>query len=107
MDLFDFARAARDAGMQQALDHAERKEPSWGDLAYDYLVSYARKHKQFTAEDVTDSTKDTDFPQPPTDRAWGITFRKAQRQGVIKQIGTGRRRRGHLAMCPVWGSTTA
>lgn len=98
------AIAERDAGMQHAADHADEARKGWTDLAYDFLLDYARRHPEFISEDVSDATKGTDFPQPPTDRAWGAVYRRALANDVIIQVGAGRSRRRHHSICPRWGS---
>ena len=104
MDLFEHAAAERDIGMQRAARHAEAVHMHWNDQAYDFLVGFARSHKEFISEDVSDASKKADFPQPPTDRAWGSVYRKALRNDIIIQVGTGRSRRRHASICPRWGS---
>jgi hypothetical protein len=103
MDLFE-AAAARDLGMLRAAKHAEATHMGWNDRAYAFLEAYARQHKDFISEDVSDASKQVDFPQPPTDRAWGSVYRKAIKDGLIIQIGSGRSRRRHASICPRWGS---
>lgn len=100
----DKARAERDAGMAQAFDHAERDEPDWGDIAYSFLVTFAHRHREFISEDVSDATKETEFPQPPTDRAWGAVYLRASKRGIIEKVGIGRSRRRHASICPLWRS---
>lgn len=107
---FDFqtARTARDAGMQQAIQHAEELHPKWGDQAYDFLCEFAKRHASFISEDVSDATKlDPAFPQPPTDRAWGSIYRRAAKDRLIVQDGLGRSRRRHASICPRWRSCIA
>ena len=101
----DFARAQRDAGMARSLASAERATNGWGDIAYAFLLVYARTHPAFISEDVSDASKTRErFPQPGTDRAWGSVYRRAVREGVIVQDGAGRSRRRHASICPRWRS---
>lgn len=104
MDLFQHAEAQRDIGMHRAARHAEEVHMHWNDQAYAFLVAFSRTHKEFISEDVSDASKAQGFPQPPTDRAWGSVYRKACRNDVIIQVGTGRSRRRHASICPRWGS---
>jgi hypothetical protein len=98
---FEAARAARDAGMTQAGEHAERVQAGWKDQAFEFLVRFARRRRFFISEDVSDASKeDPTFPQPPTDRAWGSIYVRAAREGVIVQDGSGRSRRRHASICP-------
>ncbi len=98
------AKVERDIGMQQAADNAERSSAGWNDVAFSFLVKFAENNAQFISEDVSDATKGTDFPQPPTDRAWGHAYKRAAKQKIIKQVGIGRSRRRHASICPLWGS---
>lgn len=100
----DFARAARDDGMQRAIDHAESDAPGWSDVAFQFLRNYARTHEHFISEDVSDASRDWGMVQPPTDRAWGQIYRRAIKEGIIKQDGAGRSRRRHASICPRWMS---
>jgi hypothetical protein len=101
----DFSRAARDRGMAQALDHAEREEPTWGDLAFAFLKRYAARHATFISEDVSDASREWGMIQPPTDRAWGPIYCRAAKAGIIVRDGTGVSRRRHASICPRWRST--
>jgi hypothetical protein len=105
MDILQ-ARFERDAGMQQALEHAEDVTPDWGELAYQFLTTFAMNATgPFISEDVSDAAKlDPTFPPPPTDRAWGPIYRRAARDGWIRQVGTGRSRRRHASICPMWAA---
>lgn len=105
---FETARAQRDAGMSQAVQHAEDVCPKWGDRAYEFLCDFAKRHTSFISEDVSDATKlDPSFPQPPTDRAWGSIYRRAAKDRLIVQEGLGRSRRRHASICPRWRSCIA
>lgn len=85
------ARAARDAGIQQAADHAEEVSPTWNEKAYEALRIFAAGRrssgKPFTSEDVRSSIAAAGVPQPPHLRAWGNTFRRAAREGLIVKAG--------------------
>lgn len=94
------ARAAGEAGMQAAVDHAERVDPGWSDLAYAYLVKFAinaPRGERFTAEAITDAyAADAGFVQPPDQRAWGGVFLRAMNKGVLSIADfNGVRRKGH------------
>lgn len=102
----DDAIAARDKGMQQALDHAEEEVKHWRDLALVYLSSFARSNRGvFTGEDVCDASKEAGLIQPPTDKAWGSVMRKGALRGLIEKVDNeGVRRKGHASPCPRWRS---
>ena len=105
LDLFQHAAAMeRDVGMMRAARHAEQVHSSWNDQAYAFLVAFAKTHQSFISEDVSDASREVDFPQPPTDRAWGSVYRRAIKDDVIIQVGAGRSRRRHASICPRWGS---
>lgn len=106
MDLVEMAQALaeRDAGMARAINHANEDHHNWSDEAYAFLCQFAKQHQSFISEDVSDRSKATGFPQPPTDRAWGSVYRRAARESVIIQVGTGRSRRRNASICPRWGS---
>lgn len=101
---FEAPRAQREIGMACAMEHAERVSPGWKDLAYQFLLDFARNHPSFISEDVSDASKAAGMEQPPTDRAWGSLYVKAAKSGVIVQSGTGRSRRRHNSLCPRWQS---
>lgn len=84
-DLFA-ARQRRDVGMQSSYQHAEQDVPEWGDLAYNYLLDYARRHGDFLIEDVRASAAGY-VPEPPELRAWGAVINKAARRGLIRKVG--------------------
>jgi len=44
------ARAARDEGIQTAVDHADAVEPKWSDQAFAFLEAFMRTRDTFTAE---------------------------------------------------------
>lgn len=98
------AIAERDAGIQQAADHAEEARPGWTDRAFAFLKTYAERHDSFISEDVSDAAIAAGEPQPPTLRAWGAVYIRAVRDNVIIQTGSGRSRRRHHSICPRWGS---
>jgi hypothetical protein len=104
MDLFEHAEAQREAGMLQAVTHAEESYSGWSDRAYDFLKRYAKEHPEFISEDVSDAAIAAGEPQPPTLRAWGQVYRRAVKDDVIIQVGAGRSRRRHASICPRWGS---
>lgn len=106
MDLFEMADAlrAREAGMSIAADNADAHVLGWTDRAFEFLRNFAKTHDTFISEDVSDASKEAGFPQPPTDRAWGSVYKRAQKESIILQVGAGRSRRRHASICPRWGS---
>lgn len=100
----DFAHAEARKGMARALEHAEADCPKWGDVALAFLTQFARTHKTFISEDVSDASKEWGMVQPPSDRAWGAIYRRAIKLDIIVQDGSGRSLRRHGSICPRWRS---
>lgn len=103
----DDARAARDAGIQQAVDHADAVTPKWSDTAYDFLVGYAYGAEGFTSEDVREAAyKSGAVDNPPSERAWGGVFMRAARKGVVQRAGydTARDPKVHCNVVTRWRS---
>lgn len=99
------ARIARDAGMQQALDHAQDLCSDWSKRAYAFLVEYAQNNEFFCSEEVSAASKTVpSFPQPKDDRSWGSTYSSAARDGIIRPHSTTRRARGHSSIGILWRS---
>jgi hypothetical protein len=85
-DLFD-ARAARDAGIAVAADHADAVIPEWGEYAYQLFVQYARDHAEFLTEKAREYAEDRGLPLPPDKRAWGRVPIRAAKAGIVSKIG--------------------
>ncbi len=90
-------REARQEYAQAALDHADRVSPQWSDVAYKFLQNYARAHADlFTGEMVTAAAREWGLSEPPTTRAWGSLYRRAQNQNVIVWVdNNGKRYNGN------------
>jgi hypothetical protein len=101
------AQAARDRGMTQAIEHAERIDDTFGERAYAWIVSYAQTHRQFISEQCTAAAAAAGIVSPADDRAWGAPFHRAARAGVIRKIGFGVSQRRHLSPTPLWASCAA
>lgn len=104
---FEAARAARDAGMAQAAQHAEDLQPKWGELAIERIRAYAATHPEFISEECTDWAAAQGFTSPADPRAWGAPFQKAARLGIIRKVGYGVSQRRHLSPTPLWRSLVA
>ena len=104
---WDAARIARDAGMQQAAQHADDLQPKWSDMALDRIRAYAASHPQFISEEMTDWAAGQGFVSPADPRAWGAPFQKAARLGIIRKVGYGISQRRHLSPTPLWQSLVA
>lgn len=107
MDTRIESRLARDAGMAQALDHAEAVHEGWAEEAANALRMYIAAHpgKEFMAEDVREYAYDVlAVPYPPHCRAWGSIIAKAARDGLIERVGIGpvKTASSHMANASVW-----
>ena len=96
---FAAARAARDQGMHQALDHAAQNDDTWPDMAYAFLCRYARSHEFFEGRHVTEAARLCGCDAPTTGRAWGSLYVKAQKDGVMVKAGAGRNPHRHNSIC--------
>ena len=72
----------RNEGMQQAIDHANDKEPKWSDIAYGFLLRYMRSNVRFMTEDVRQASEGV-VPEPPSQRAWGAVIIRAVKEKKI------------------------
>lgn len=102
---FTAARAERDAGMNRAHDAAARRDEDWPELAYGFLVRYARTHATFEGWQVTAEAERLGYAAPGTQRAWGRIYVRAMEDGVIVIDGVGRNPQRHNSICPRYRST--
>lgn len=81
---------ARDAGLEQAVNHANQVDPGWSDKAYDmfkqWLSGWIKGHK-FQIETFRASASARGLPNPPTARAFGQIAVRAKKEGLIKSNG--------------------
>lgn len=77
---------ARDNGIQQSLDSANSKVKNWSDIAYGFLLGYARSHSEFMIEDMRMASVGL-VPEPPSNRAWGGIAVRAAKNNIIKRKG--------------------
>jgi hypothetical protein len=89
LNLFEPAGAdLRDAGMQQAITHADDVNDAWSDKAYYYLTMFVRYHQEpFMAEDFRAYCEKYKLPQPPHLRAYGGIIARAAKSGLIQRVG--------------------
>lgn len=90
LDLFNLpvitGENLRDAGMQQALNHANKIYTQWSEQAFDFLLKYMQSSNEFMVEDVRQASIGI-LPQPPSLRAWGGVIVRAAKANLIKRIG--------------------
>jgi len=85
MSKFDLAQD----GIDRAEHHAEMVRRGWRDEAYDMLIAISRELAplEFTAPDVRRVAEQRGLPSPPSKRAWGGPFLRAQKSGRIVHTG--------------------
>ena len=87
LDIFQ-ATQAKEAGMNQAIEHADQVNANWSEGAYQLLLKFLSIHVgSFQAEEVRSYAALIDFPLPPSNRAWGAIIVRAVKAGIIKRIG--------------------
>lgn len=99
------AIAEKEAGIQQAVDHANAVTPQWSDKAYDFLVRYVSSAtSSFMCEDVRHKAEQAGFPEPPHNRAWGAVLIRAAKTGLIRNIGAAPTKnvKAHRAFASLW-----
>ena len=89
------ARAEGEIASQLCFDLAQRKDPSFGERAYAFIVAFVRKQPDpVSGETVTLACKAAGIA-PHDDRAFGSLYAKAIRNGDIRVVGFCARKRGH------------
>ena len=93
------------AGMKLAEDNANAKHKGWSEMAYNFLVSYAKEHSEFLAEDVRNASIGV-VPEPAHLRAWGAVIVKGKRDNVIRHshYTPVQTPSSHCALASVWRS---
>lgn len=86
---FDFSAGARlrDEGIARAVEHADDETPSWSEVAYGYVVLFARRRVEFQCEDVRAEAESRGFAKPPDGRASGAAILRASKAGIIRRVG--------------------
>ena len=98
----------RDAGMQQAVTHANETTPGWSEGALKALIAFINRpaaNSSFMAEEVRLwAHQEYGLPRPPHNRAWGSVILKAFRKNLIRKIGIEQVRNpiAHCANAGVW-----
>lgn len=106
-DVLSFSKAAarRDAGIEQAADHADRAVPNWSGDAEAAIGHYCRAHagQQFLGEDIRQWAEDMQYVSCATDgRAWGAVMRRAAMTGVLRKVGYAPARSSNLSPKCLW-----
>jgi len=78
----------KQAGMQQAADHANAVESEWTGQALGFLTAFAAEvGRPFLIEEVRPWAEAHGCPKPPTDKAWGPVAKRAEAKGRIRKAG--------------------
>lgn len=88
----DYTKAGeeRDAGIEQAVSHANEVDPGWSDMAFQMLKDWLKGWPagfKFLMEDFRVSASAHGLPDPPTARAFGSIAVKARKAGLIISNG--------------------
>ncbi len=101
---------AREVGQQQmalALDRAERKDPSFGQLMQEFILQYLRANGPTSGEIITNAAKRSGIV-PANDKAFGGPYNALQRRGLIMVDGILPRFKGHGSSgAKLWRLTAA
>jgi hypothetical protein len=76
----------RDAGMTQAVEHANDASEGWSARALRYVEIFARRRIEFRAEQVREYAEQKGLESPPSKRAWGAVISKAARRKLIHKV---------------------
>ena len=100
----DFARAARDEGMQRAEDRANDVVVGWSELAFKYVQLFAtqRKGKRFIGREIVLAAKSYGLLEPSNDKAWGSPIQKAVRLGILRKVGYAPDPNRHMSPVPLF-----
>ena len=92
------------AGTERVLEN--EPEP-WKDRAQEIILSTARRHEFFNADDVKDRANGAGLEEPHHPNAWGAAFRVALFAGVMERTGKymrSERTSRHASMIPQYRS---
>lgn len=98
----------RDAGIEQAINHANEVTPDWSDMAFEKLKEYIKAFPgEFMAENFRSEMALQDFPLPPSARAWGGVIRRAAIAGLIVRVRHQQvsNKKAHCCFASVWRKT--
>lgn len=102
----EHAAAKRDAqaGIDQAVDAADRAAEGWSELAFRFVKSYAAsmQGKQYIGHDIVRASEVIGVAQPPNPKAWGGPIQRAAREGLIKRVGFAPDPNRHTNPVPLW-----
>lgn len=89
--LTDERKARRDAqaGIDMAVEAADRKHAGWSDTAYAFVELFVVQHKgeNFTGHDIVEAAREKGVIAPPNEKAYGAVIQRAARAGLLKKAG--------------------
>lgn len=93
----------REAGMAQAVDHANAVHQDWSEKAFEFLKVFIKSNPMFMTEDLRYASQGI-VPSPASQRAWGSIIRRAALEGLIFRSGYGqvKNSKAHRANAGVW-----
>lgn len=98
-------KVLRDAGIKQAIDHADEVISDWQDRAYSFLLNFLANHNgTFMCEDVRVYSEEMGLPEPPSNRAWGHVMVRGKANNLIESWGTKKvkNKKAHRANANLW-----
>jgi hypothetical protein len=100
----EYAKKARDKGIEQAVKHADQVFDKWSDKCYGLFKDFVKANPQpFQMETFRHSIVGL-LDEPPHKRAFGSIAVRAVRSGLIKRVGTApvKNVKAHMAFSTVW-----
>ena len=74
-------------GVPEPPRSAPQETDGWADHAYHALCLFAKERPLFKAEDVRKHVHERGLAEPRDARAWGAVFLRAEKDGLIGQVG--------------------
>ncbi len=103
----EYAKKARDKGIEKAVKHADQVNDRWSDRAYGLFKDFIKANAApFQAEDFRHSITGL-IELPPSNRAFGGIVRRAAYEGLIRRVGTApvSNVAAHSCFATVWQKT--
>ena len=93
----------KQAGMQQAADHANAVESEWTGQALGMLTAFAAEvGRPFLIEEARAWAEQHGCPLPPTSKAWGPVAKNAERKGRIRKCGAAPANSSNRSLKHLW-----
>lgn len=94
LDAIQEGQQRAESGLLKAVDHADRETPGWADkcwlLFLEWLQRKPKGYRFLVEEFRLHLEAQNKIEVPPTKRAYGFLSRKAARENLIFQCGTGK-----------------